>query len=74
MAGEGPGVVEIKCPYNRGSPGTAKPYATAPHYYMPQVEPNHMWCKLAIRTRGMQVQSALCGQVSSLSLCCVLLG
>lgn len=35
--GEGPGILEVKCPFNRGRPQTAKPYPVAPYYYMPQV-------------------------------------
>ena len=36
-AGEGPGVLEIKCPYNRGRPQEGTPPAQPPWYYMPQV-------------------------------------
>ena len=35
----GPGILEIKCPWNRGNTATAKPYDQAPFYYMPQVRP-----------------------------------
>jgi len=35
--GEGPGVLEIKCPYNKGRPEAARPYTAAPWYYMAQV-------------------------------------
>ena len=38
IAGDGPGVLEIKCPFNRGNPAQARPYCAAPHYYMPQVQ------------------------------------
>ena len=34
--GIGPGVLEIKCPHNKGNPLKAKPYPSAPWYYMPQ--------------------------------------
>ena len=36
-AGEGPGVLEIKCPFNRGRPQQGRPPAQPPWYYMPQV-------------------------------------
>ena len=31
-------VLEIKCPFNRGSPATATPWPAPPGYYMPQVQ------------------------------------
>jgi hypothetical protein len=37
MAGSGPGVLEIKCPFNRGRPTAAAPPKQPPWYYMPQV-------------------------------------
>ena len=37
LEGSGAGVLEIKCPYNRGEPFSAKPYPNAPWYYMAQV-------------------------------------
>lgn len=37
MAGRGPGVLEIKCPFNRGRPTAAAPPKQPPWYYMPQV-------------------------------------
>ena len=37
QAAEGPGVLEIKCPFNRGKPKLGKPPAQPPWYYMPQV-------------------------------------
>ncbi|CAI5473832.1 unnamed protein product [Closterium sp. Yama58-4] len=33
-----PGVLEIKCPWNRGLPLSAAPYPSIPHYYMPQIQ------------------------------------
>ncbi|GJP30011.1 hypothetical protein CLOM_g22034 [Closterium sp. NIES-68] len=33
-----PGVLEIKCPWNRGSPLSASPYPSVPFYYMPQIQ------------------------------------
>ena len=36
---QGPGILEIKCPFNKGYPESARPYSTAPYYYMPQVHP-----------------------------------
>lgn len=37
LAGEGPGILEVKCPFNKGNPGAAVPPAHAIWYYMPQV-------------------------------------
>ena len=46
--GQGAGVLEIKCPFNKGEPTKAKPYKQAPWYYMPQVPPNsRMHCSQA---------------------------
>jgi hypothetical protein len=36
-AGMGPGVLEIKCPFNRGQPESASVPSLPPWYYMPQV-------------------------------------
>jgi len=33
-----PGVLEIKCPWNKGDPLNAKPYPAVPWYYVPQVQ------------------------------------
>jgi uracil-DNA glycosylase len=33
-----PGVLEIKCPFNKGKPLAAKPYPNVPWYYVPQVQ------------------------------------
>ncbi|KAK9840347.1 hypothetical protein WJX74_007980 [Apatococcus lobatus] len=51
MHGNGPGVLEIKCPWNRGNTALAKPYEQAPFYYMPQVQGlmdmfDREWCDL----------------------------
>ena len=35
--GDGPGVLEVKCPFNRGNPSTASPPKLPQWYYMPQV-------------------------------------
>ena len=35
----GPGILEIKCPFNKGSPQTALPPQRPQWYYMPQVLP-----------------------------------
>ncbi|CAI5520793.1 unnamed protein product [Closterium sp. Naga37s-1] len=35
---QSPGVLEIKCPFNRGSPLSATPYPSVPVYYMPQIQ------------------------------------
>ncbi|XP_027342425.1 uncharacterized protein LOC113855130 [Abrus precatorius] len=32
------GVLEVKCPYNRGKPEAGLPWSTMPFYYMPQVQ------------------------------------
>lgn len=37
LAGPGRGILEIKCPYNRGQPELAVPPKHATWYYMPQV-------------------------------------
>lgn len=34
----GGGILEVKCPYNKGKPETALPWSTMPFYYMPQVQ------------------------------------
>ena len=37
FAGDGAGVVEIKCPFNKGDPNSATPPKLPQWYYMPQV-------------------------------------
>lgn len=32
------GILEVKCPYNKGKPERALPWSTMPFYYMPQVQ------------------------------------
>ncbi|XP_074296391.1 uncharacterized protein LOC141626538 [Silene latifolia] len=32
------GILEVKCPYNKGKPALALPWSTMPFYYMPQVQ------------------------------------
>ncbi|KAH7515555.1 hypothetical protein FEM48_Zijuj10G0039200 [Ziziphus jujuba var. spinosa] len=32
------GILEVKCPYNKGKPETGLPWSTMPYYYMPQVQ------------------------------------
>ncbi|CAG9465778.1 unnamed protein product [Pedinophyceae sp. YPF-701] len=53
MVPAGPGVLEIKCPFNGGRPEMAQPWRVAPYYYMPQLqglmevfdrEWAHLWC------------------------------
>ena len=34
----GGGILEIKCPYNKGKLETALPWSTTPFFYMPQVQ------------------------------------
>ncbi|GAB4816198.1 hypothetical protein N2152v2_003244 [Parachlorella kessleri] len=55
MAGEGPGVLEVKCPYNKGAPEQAVPPEHAIWYYMPQVQGlmdifDREWCNLFVWT------------------------
>ena len=33
-----PGILEVKCPFNKGKPESAKPWSTLPFYYMPQIQ------------------------------------
>lgn len=37
FAGDGAGVLEIKCPFNKGDPNSATPPKLPQWYYMPQV-------------------------------------
>jgi len=51
----GPGVLEIKCPYNKGHPELADPPNKAIWYYMPQIQGlmdvfDRDWCNLYIWT------------------------
>nr|XP_043637930.1 uncharacterized protein LOC122608923 [Erigeron canadensis] len=32
------GILEVKCPFNKGKPGVALPWTNMPYYYMPQVQ------------------------------------
>ena len=53
--GEPGGVLEIKCPFNKGSPDKAKPYTKIPWYYVPQVQGlmavfDRPWCDLVSYT------------------------
>ncbi|KAL0357810.1 UNVERIFIED_CONTAM: hypothetical protein Scaly_1466700 [Sesamum calycinum] len=34
----GGGILEVKCPFNKGKPETMLPWSTLPFYYMPQVQ------------------------------------
>ncbi|KAF5726691.1 hypothetical protein HS088_TW22G00372 [Tripterygium wilfordii] len=34
----GGGILEVKCPFNKGKPETALPWSIVPFYYMPQVQ------------------------------------
>ena len=38
FSGCGGGILEVKCPYNRGRPQLGLPWKEMPHYYMPQVQ------------------------------------
>jgi len=54
--GQGPGILEIKCPYNKGRPELAVPPQQAIWYYMPQLQGlmdifNREWCSLYIWTQ-----------------------
>ncbi|KAL4434638.1 hypothetical protein ABPG77_002761 [Micractinium sp. CCAP 211/92] len=62
LVGPGRGILEIKCPYNRGQPEQAVPPPHAIWYYMPQVQGlmyifDCEWCNLYIWTpkRGSAV-------------------
>lgn len=51
----GPGILEIKCPYNKGRPDLAVPPERAIWYYMPQLQGlmdifNREWCTLFVWT------------------------
>eukprot|EP00889_Picochlorum_renovo_P006072 jgi/Picre1/33102/NNA_008428.t1 len=51
----GPGILEIKCPYNKGHPELATPPNRAIWYYMPQIQGlmdvfDREWCSLYIWT------------------------
>ncbi|EIE24389.1 restriction endonuclease-like protein [Coccomyxa subellipsoidea C-169] len=51
----GPGVLEIKCPFNRGRPTSAAPPKQPPWYYMPQVQGlmeifDREWCNIYLWT------------------------
>lgn len=35
---QGGGILEVKCPYNKGKPEKGLPWSTIPFYYMPQVQ------------------------------------
>lgn len=35
---QGGGILEVKCPYNKGKPEKGLPWSTMPFYYMPQVQ------------------------------------
>ena len=43
-ASMGPGVLEIKCPFNRGQPDSASVPSLPPWYYMPQVMQPGLCC------------------------------
>jgi len=52
---EGPGILEIKCPYNKGRPDLASPPDRAIWYYMPQLQGlmdvfDREWCTLFVWT------------------------
>ena len=61
-----PGLVEIKCPFNRGRPDLAVPPEHAIWYYMPQVPRDARWwwsCRTdreVVRIRGVSTEGALC--------------
>nr|XP_043606387.1 uncharacterized protein LOC122578479 [Erigeron canadensis]XP_043606388.1 uncharacterized protein LOC122578479 [Erigeron canadensis] len=35
---QNPGILEVKCPFNKGKPELAMPWTTMPFYYMPQIQ------------------------------------
>lgn len=54
---EGPGIVEIKCPFNKGHPELAIPPRHAIWYYMPQLQGlmdifDREWCNLYVWTQN----------------------
>jgi putative phage-type endonuclease len=55
LSGPGPGVLEVKCPFNKGVPEEAVPPSRAIWYYMPQVQGlmdvfDREWCNLYVWT------------------------
>lgn len=57
VLGPGPGILEIKCPFNKGRPELAVPPARAIWYYMPQMQGlmdifDRQWCSLYIWTQS----------------------
>eukprot|EP00252_Welwitschia_mirabilis_P013890 TRINITY_DN3072_c0_g1_i1.p1 TRINITY_DN3072_c0_g1~~TRINITY_DN3072_c0_g1_i1.p1 ORF type:complete len:365 (-),score=57.62 TRINITY_DN3072_c0_g1_i1:481-1575(-) len=32
------GILEVKCPYNKGKPASGSPWKSVPYYYMPQIQ------------------------------------
>lgn len=38
LAGNSEGILEVKCPYNKGKPELALPWTSVPYYYMPQLQ------------------------------------
>ena len=55
--GSGPGILEIKCPFNKGRPELAVPPSRAIWYYMPQMQGlmdifDRQWCSLYIWTQS----------------------
>jgi putative phage-type endonuclease len=55
LSGAGPGVLEVKCPFNKGAPEKAVPPSRAIWYYMPQVQGlmdvfDREWCNLYVWT------------------------
>jgi putative phage-type endonuclease len=55
--GQGPGILEIKCPYNKGRPELAVPPQRAIWYYMPQLQGlmdifDRQWCSLYVWTQA----------------------
>ena len=57
VLGLGPGILEIKCPYNKGRPEEAVPPHRAIWYYMPQLQGlmdifDRQWCTLYIWTHS----------------------
>eukprot|EP01018_Ginkgo_biloba_P022671 Gb_23631 [translate_table: standard] len=38
LVGSSGGILEVKCPYNKGRPELGLPWASVPYYYMPQIQ------------------------------------
>ncbi len=64
LAGPGRGILEIKCPHNKGQPELAVPPQHATWYYMPQVRQGAAygacWLYPIIQAGGVQLTAGCC--------------